>query len=337
MRQPGQHALALPRRARRAPCNRPVPIGVAAGLFLAVLLTTERGAAQDTALAVRCARLDEDAAAELRARVRLTLAAAVAPPAGIVVECDALSATLVWQGPPEERLPVVEQAGLVEGVIAAIEQRLDVVVPAPRVPDAPPAPLPSPRGIEAGESLALEREPEPPPEPPARTRERRPERLAGGLLVGADLEPRSDSAAYGPHLELGAGARGVAVLALQSFRVDPTLATNLFDTRLGVGWGAPFAGERWLGATVFVGVQGLSGVGRRVTAPGRSADSTAILGLGLRTGIGGETLAFVGGADLVWRARTLSLDAPYDVRLPGWHVGLTGALAFLARRAKSAR
>jgi hypothetical protein len=143
----------------------------------------------------------------------------------------------------------------------------------------PPDGLP-PTAPPTGESLALDRDPEPifdfarptaPATPSAASR-------TGGVGLGLDLEPRESSVALGPRLDLGAGFDDLAVIATQVLRVGAADSTVLFDTRLGCGWGAPFSARRSVGLVVAGGVQGLSGVGREITTPGRRTDSTVILG-----------------------------------------------------------
>ena len=298
---------------------------------VAVLVTTLSLTALAADVEVRCARLDGEAAAELRARARLTLRAAPEPPRAVALECGGGEAWLLWEAAGSERLSVDESAGLVEGALRAIEQRLD----RDEGRDAPTEELTV--TSRPGESLALAADPEPTFERTAPRSEAARDRHAGGVAAGLDLEPRSSAPALGPRLDLGVGVGKVALIATQALRLGTTDATYLFDTRLGFGWGAPFAVRRWFGVEAFGGVQGLSGVGREVTTPGRRSDSTLVLGAGARVALMRAVVAPELGLDLSWRTRTLKLDEPYDLELSRWQVGMSLGVAYRVTAAERPR
>ncbi len=293
----------------------------AARIPLAILFSIV--AAQASEVEIRCARLDQEQQIELRARVQLTLHAVPDPPHRVGVECSAEEAWVVWEAAAVERWTVDESRGVVEGVLDLLEQHLnrDEGRDAPQVPSVTPP---------TGETLALTHDPEPRFEsPPPPDRRLRP-LPAGGVALGLDAEPRRDSAALGARLSLGAGFADLAVVATEAVRFGTRDGSHLFDSRVGCGWGAPFAAGRAVGVELFGGVQGLAGAGREVSTPGQRTDSALLVGGALRLAEPRGALAPQLSADLVWRAHRLRLDEPYDVSLSRWQVGVTLGVVYRA-------
>src|SRR5690606_23212725 len=155
---------------------------------------------------------------ELRARMRLAVrSAAGGSPFAVRLECTDRDATLVWVAAFEERIPVDESSGLIEGTLDAIDRRLSVRDPKPRPP-------PPPR-------------PEPPPEPP-------PPPRRGGVGLGLALEFAPITG--GPRLDFGIPIGPLNVVAMQSLRRAPS-DTWLVGGEGGLGWGAPYDTRQPLG------------------------------------------------------------------------------------------
>ena len=284
--------------------------------LVAVLLAS---VARAVTVEVGCDRLSEEEQEELRARARLTLGTRLSPSASGVIQfrCDVRQA---WWHSSVAGLPsmrVDARPDLVEAALEALEQRIQTT-PNETVED------PS------------SDEPTPAAEPNLRLRESIPEDRArpspqpGGLGVSVTAETRSGTLAVGPGFELGVGSGDWVGAVSESVRWESRESTLLWDARLGLGWGAPFAPERRLGLVASVGLQGLSVVGRDPGAKGDANGLAPIAGLGLRGSLRwGRTAAWV-GLDGGYRLQPLEVGAPFQLSLPRAFVTLTVGVLMLA-------
>jgi hypothetical protein len=266
--------------------------------------------AEGADLVVDCERLGPVETEELRARARLTLDASgpERAPELVEVRCDAGRAWIRWVGPPVEELGIDERAGLVEGTLDTLYQR----------------------ERRAHRTERLEQNPEPAErvaEPPRARPIRRPTRT-GGVGLGASVDPMP--VAVGPELDLGIGARGLSGVASEALRAGAESKTLIFDFRVGLGWGAPYAsGYRW-GVVLLGGAEGLAYVGHRTKTNAKSTATCPTLGLGLRAATELGRWSIWAGLDGAWRVRPLELGAPYDLSLPRLHVLLSLGVLWLA-------
>jgi hypothetical protein len=137
-------------------------------------------------------------------------------------------------------------------------------------------------------------------------------------------------AALGPELDLGIGARGLSGVASQALRAGVESKTLIFDLRVGLAWGAPYAPGHWWGVVLFGGTQGLAYVGHRRDTNAKSTATSPTLGLGLRAATELGRWSIWAGLDGAWRVRRLGLGAPYDLSLPRLHALLTLGVLWLA-------
>jgi hypothetical protein len=213
----------------------------ALGAFLAAGVVCDR--ADATELLVACTRLDEQAAEELSARLRLTLREHPRPPESIVVACDAERAWVIWQGPPLEMLPVSPDGEVREAVLDVVESRLRAL------PDEPRTAKPGPNEVPSFEQPA-----KPPPPPP-------PRRAAptGGLGTGVMVESLGDpfGMPIGPRLDIGIGWAPFTFIAWESprFGQNPVGDTFFFSLETGLAWGAPYVRDYLIGAAATAGVE----------------------------------------------------------------------------------
>jgi hypothetical protein len=282
----------------------------ARGVLAGALALTATLPAFATEVGVRCKRLTPEQRDELIARIRLSIHSAEpgSQPERVSVECSESEAQVLWEVPPTELLEVDEGTGLVEGVLDAVERRL-ASSPVPR--QARPARLPPPTPAEQPD---LTRPPRPPPVPASERRKHR----AGGLGMGAALEPMLESGqiSFGPRLDIGVGIGPVVALATEGFRLAHS--AFIFDVAIGGGWGAPFDPGRMFGVAALVGIEYFSM--RRADVVSTQAEPTATFTLGPRVALPAGPGAVWFGVDGRYRATRLEGGDPVDVALPQFSV-----------------
>ena len=288
-------------------------MGAKLGTLIAGALVFLARAAEGAELRVDCARLGPTETEELSARARLTLDASLPgrAPELVEVRCDPGRAWIRWVGPPVEELGIDERAGLVEGALDALDQR------AHRAPETE-------RLAEAGAEPSVAE----PASSVSRTRPPRRRAWAGGVGLGVSVDPRP--AALGPELDLGIGARGLSGVASQALRAGVESKTLIFDVRVGLAWGAPYAPGHWWGVVLLGGTEGLAYVGHRRDTNAKSTATSLTFGLGLRAATELGRWSIWAGLDGAWRVRPLELGAPYDLSLPRLHALLTLGALWLA-------
>ena len=219
-----------------------------ATVLVASLPATARAAEID----LDCARLDVKAADELSARLRLALRSAAAPPRSLLVACDTERAWIVWDGPPLELLQVDSDGNLVERALDTVEKRLRDG-PARATPKRTTRPGRTPRW--SHEEPTWEKGPARLAEPSLRN-----EHATGGLGVGmaGELFDEPLGPTLGPRLDVGVGWRKWSFQLGESARFGRTSrgdSTFFYDITFGAGWGAPFAWDVPVGATLSTGVE----------------------------------------------------------------------------------
>jgi hypothetical protein len=295
-------------------------VGTKLGALIAAALVFLARTAEGAKLRVDCARLGPAETEELSARARLTLDANLPEQAPELVEvlCDPERAWIRWVGPPVEELGIDERAGLVEGALDALDRR------AHRVPQTqrPEQKGPEPSVVE-------------PPSGAPRSRPRPRRGWAGGVGAAVSVDPMP--VALGPELTLGIGASGLSGVASQALRAGLESNTLIFEVRVGLAWGAPYAPGRWWGVLLLGGTEGLAYVGHRRDTNAKSSATTPTLGLGLRAATGLGRCSIWVGLDGAWRVRPLELGAPYDLSLPRLHALLTLGVLWLAEPSSTDR
>ncbi len=285
---------------------------------MALLVLLQAAIAQAVTVEIDCSRLAENEQEELRARARLTLAARLSPTApGVVrLRCDSHQAWWDSSVAGMSRAVVHEREDLVEGALEALERTF-------RARSAEVEPDSRWEPADADEPAR------PPSEPTPRERDRSPP-PPGGLGISLSAETRPGSVAVGPGFELGVGSGDWVGAVSESVRWESRESTLLWDARLGLGWGAPFAPRRNVGLLAAIGLQGLSVVGRD---PGPSGDANGlapIAALGVRGSLRWSRAAFWVGVDGGYRLRSLEVGAPFDLSLPRGFLTVTVGVLLLA-------
>lgn len=264
-------------------------------VVIAVVLLSGRALA--TEIDMRCPRLDDAQGVELMARARLTLRAMPSPPAMIRVVCDATRASVVWSGPPEQRLPVDERRGLVEGVLAALE-RLAAPSRAPAVSASASA---SASMVDVAPVGPRARDPLAPLSP-------------GGLGLAAMAEPGLGRTGLGTggRLDIGVGLGSLVPTASEQLLggVGGDVSSLCFTTALGVGWGAPWYADRHFGANALAGIEWLSHSSTRQVA------DSFVLDLGARAALPAGPFSYFAGLDARFRAAPEIMGEPVGLSFP---------------------
>jgi hypothetical protein len=303
-------------------------------LALGAFLREAPALAQSTRIELACARLTPAQSDELIARARLLLGASTrATPRSLSVECDAGAALLRWRNDADEKIPIDEEGGLLEGALDAIERRLaeeelphtlDSVL----LDEMRPPPRPEPSRLEV-----------PTFDPPRRRRRlppafevrRRPG--VGGLGLGLVIAgaPEPLAVTYGPRLDIAAGSGSWALVLSESFHVGAGASFNtlIFDLRAGVAYGAPFVGSMRFGAVLLGGYEWLSAYGESDGPNSLQTASTPTLGLGLRAAETVGKTAFWGGVDGTYRFDPERIGAPFDVSLDRGSVAFSAGVVLL--------
>jgi hypothetical protein len=247
----------------------------------------------DPALGVesRCDRLSARELDELSARVMLRLAAAPEPHPPPTVVCTEQAAWVEWEG---RRIEVPGRAGLVDEVVAVIEDGLEPA--APLSPSEPAAAAPA-----RAELPPLE------DSPPAREPERHIANR-GGIALGLESELPSEriGIALGPSFDEGINLGPLTVGARQAFRF--TLAepqVSFMDFEGALAWGAPFRAGAPLGVVVRAGVECLVAHPRGAVEVGLAP----VAGLGIRAARDFDVVGLWLGVDARLRLRPLRAGA----------------------------
>ena len=296
--------------------------------------TTYAPSVSATEIEFWCERLSAEERDELDARVQLTLKARPdRPPKSIAIACDQSAASVLWDEPPLERIRVVEQPDLVEGVIEAIDRRLKSGPPEPRGEPASShaaAPTPRARPEQTLDTSSPQSVPEFDAPRPASTGPREPTPDAGGvgLRITAERLPQPGVLTLGPQLDIGVGLSGPFVLTLSEgarFGVSDA-ETQAINLQGGLSWGAPYAPTKAFGASLMFGAEwffiGLS----TDTRVGALAAATA--SLGVRGALRTHSASFWLGLDGVARAGDLEIGPPVSISIPNFSavVSLGGVL-----------
>jgi hypothetical protein len=296
-------------------------VGPRIGLQVLLFLLGTASSAGAAEVNFRCDRLSPAQIEELAARMRILLRA-VDPdkaPRTVTLVCDAAGNRLEWQGPPDEKLPVDDQPGLVEGALDALESRLTQTKsqekseaasppskPAAGPPPTPASPLELPPGLGGSEGPRDRAQRAPPKRRPA---------AVGGLDLGMTFEslPEPLGAALGPRLHVGVGTGALAVVLGETLRLDTEAPFNalLFDVQAGVSLGAPYAPDYRVGAALLVGWEWLSAFGEGEGPNSLQTDSSPTLSLGVRGSLRSGVYSPWLGIDGIYRIDPPSLGAPF--------------------------
>jgi len=306
------------------------------GIFLMVLATGAGVQAQEAAhdpFSTACPRLSTRDKEELGARVQLLLRALAEAPQRVVLACDRKAAWLEWDGPPLQEFEVDTRAGLVEGALDAIEDRV-------RAGSAPIsrgsgeagsfgegglagyARGSETRGAGSGtgsqsEPVAVKGSEAPPPVDQVERAPTRSSARLGGAGLGLVIEPMpSEILAMGPRLDVGVGVGPVSIVVNEGVRLGGSDEHNfmIMDLSAGVGYGAPFDPGKILGVLGTVGIEWATGYPSGSSGSSHvSASGTLTLGVRGAGRIAGA--AFWVGVDGRWRAAATPLG-PYSLELP---------------------
>jgi len=307
----GQHDRVRARHARR---------GTAALLALGAILRAQPAAAQSTSIELACTRLTPAQSDELVARARLLLGASTrATPRALVVECDGTSAVLRWRNDEDEKIPIDEEAGLLEGALDAIERRL-AEEELPHTLDS--ALLDQTRPPRRPEPSRLEVPTFDPPRrrrrlPPAVEVRRRPGVGGLGLALVLASAPDPLELTYGPRLDIAAGSGSWALVLSEGFQLGagPSFNTLIFDLRAGVAYGAPFVSAMHFGAALLGGYEWLSAYGESDGPNSLQTASSPTLTFGLRGAQQAGKTALWCGIEGIYRFEPEAIGAPFDVSL----------------------
>jgi hypothetical protein len=304
-------------------------------LLLALLGAASPASASEVKF--QCERLSPAQAEELAARMRILLHAAdpEKAPRTVTLVCEPGGSHLDWQGPPNERVPVDDQAGLVEGALDALESRL-AQTRAARESEPPPKSAPPAGGPPATKPSPLELPPglggvESPHDAAAKPRPASRSPAVGGLDLGVSFEPLPQplGLAIGPRLHVGVGTGALAIVLGETLRLETGAPFNalLFDVQGGVSLGAPYAPDYRVGAVLLAGWEWLSAFGEGAGPDGLQTDSSPTLCLGLRTSLRLGAYSPWLGVDAIYRIDPPSLGAPFAAHTE--RVSVLGSIGLL--------
>ncbi len=274
-----------------------------------------------------CPRLTGEEAAELEARVLLTLRSVDPPPVAVTLVCDEYQAWVLWQTPDEHRIPVEEFDGIVEGSIDAIDMYLAT---GPRVKLSVAE---SQRELAHHESYELspfDTSPVRDARRPRRRKEEAPRAGGFGISTTGEIFPEPDALVIGPRLDIALHiAHGFSAVTMESFRAAAGASPkfSLFDVQLGVAWGAPYSNQSVFGVVAMGGFEWL-------TLDEFVGDYTATWDVGVRLGgsVGPATLWF--GTDYRYRAAALVIEPNVRSNRGSFVVSLGGFLTAPGRPQK---
>jgi hypothetical protein len=272
--------------------------------LLALAVVLGAAPARASAVEVRCPRVVGTARGELQARARLLLSSAGLETATVVVECDARSARLVWIDGGVS--PIDEQAGLVEGALDAIEDRIGHAAAARG--SSPPARATSSEPF----SPAADPFRDSAPSPRSEADEERPGPsrevvLEGGVGLSAVTEmwTAHRGLGVGPRLDIGVRFGNWFTLVIAEgarFSVNtPQADIMAFDLQWGIGFGAPYHKRTGLGLVLLGGAERLAAASSQGSPWVWGA--TASLGVRGCADVGGHSLVL--GLDGVARSATI--------------------------------
>jgi hypothetical protein len=230
-----------------------------------------------------------------------------------------------------ERLAVDVGAGLIEGALDAIEERLATTESSEVARSASSDGAPSQSAPQAAPPVEVfgRRDTIVEPTEPPRKRQR-----SGGLGMGGYLESLPSPAGFGlgPRLDVGVGVGPLVGLVSESMRfgVGGPFSMLMFDVGLGAGWGAPYTPDQTVGVLVMGGMEWVSAYQSGGGPTGSQTASSGFVSVGLRTATQVQAAAVWFGLDGRYRFEPPLLGAPFDVALPRIGFALSAGVMLLA-------